>query len=146
MNIPQQEIKTGSSRRALIWLWTLGAGLVGAGAGYLVLHFENGEVNDIPGTAQEAFIFMQAALLLGVLAGVLSPQVWVGRRRTAFLAALLGALALFIVVATRVVQARNGTVLFFGCFTIPFLLVSVLGGLFGSWIGALLADIRRGEG
>jgi hypothetical protein len=111
-----------------------------------VLHFENGEVNDIPGTAQEAFIFMQAALLLGVLAGVLSPQVWAGRRRTAFLAALLGALALFIVVATRVVQAGNGNGLFFGCFTIPFLLVSVLGGIFGSWIGALLADIRRGEG
>ncbi len=146
MNIPQQEMKTGSSRRALIWLWTLTAGLVGAGAGFLVLHFENGEVNDIPNTAQEAFIFMQAALLLGVLAGVLSPQAWVGRRRTAFLAALSGALALFIVVATRVVQAGNDTALFFGCFTIPFLLVSVLGGVFGAWIGALLADIRRGEG
>src|SRR5262249_51485738 len=136
----------GGSRRVLIWLWTLAAGLVGAGAGFSVLHFENGQVNDVPGTAQEAFIFMQAALLLGVLAGVLSPQVWAGKKRTAFLAALFGALALFIVVAARVVDARNGTVLFFGCFTIPFLLVSVLGGIFGSWIGALLADIRRGEG
>jgi hypothetical protein len=146
MSIPQQEMKTSGSRRVLTWLWTLAAGLVGAGAGFLVLRFENGEVNDVPATAPQAFVFMQAALLLGVLAGGLAPQAWVGRRRTAFLAALFGALALFIVVATRVVEAGNDTVLFFGCFTLPFLLVSVLGGIFGSWLGALLADMRRGEG
>jgi FtsH-binding integral membrane protein len=145
MSIPRQEMKSGGSRRALLWLWTLGAGLVGAGVGFLVLRFENGEVNDVPGTAQEVFIFMQAALLLGVLAGALSPQAWIGKRRTAFLAALVGALALFLFVTVRVVQAGNGNGLFFGCFTIPFLVVSVLGGIFGSWLGALLADVRRGE-
>jgi hypothetical protein len=59
------------------------------------------------------------------------------------LAALLGALTLFVFVAVRVVQANNGTGLFFGCFTLPFLLVSALGGVFGGWIGALLAEMRH---
>jgi|SRR5579859_2338182 len=137
---------TSSGRKSgLLWLWTLGAGLAGTGVGLLVLLFEHAPLNDAPAQAQDIFIFMQSALLLGVAAGVLSPTAWVGQRRSAALAGLVGGVVLFVIVSARVVNAGNGSALFFGCFTLPFLLVSVLGAIFGSWIGALLADVRKGE-
>lgn len=128
----------------LLWLWVLGAGLAGAGAGLVVLVVEDAHLNDVPSTPQEIFVFMQAAIILGVLAGALSPTAWIGKRGTAALAALLAGIVLFVIVAARVVDAGNATVFFFGCLTLPFLLVSVLAGFFGSWIGALVADIGRG--
>jgi hypothetical protein len=131
-------------RNGLVWLWTLAAGLVGTGIGLLVLVFEHAPLNDTPGTPQEIFVFMQAALLLGIAAGLISPAAWVGKRGSAALAGLLGSIVLFVIVSVQVVHDGNGSALFFGCFTLPFLLVSVLGGIFGSWIGALLADVRRG--
>jgi hypothetical protein len=69
----------------------------------------------------------------------------VGKRGSAALGGLLGSLALFIIISVQILDAGNGSALFFGCFTLPFLLISVLGAIFGSWIGALLADVRRGE-
>jgi len=143
--MPRRGAAGGGFRNGLLWLWTLAAGLAGTGTGLLVLIFEHAPLNDTPAKPQEIFVFMQAALLLGILAGVLSPAAWVGKHGSAALAGLLGSLALFVIVAVRIVNAGNGTVLFFGCFTLPFLLVSVLGGVFGSWIGALLADVRKGE-
>jgi hypothetical protein len=131
--------------RGLLWLWALAGGLVGTGAGLLILILEHAALSDTPGTPQEIFVFMQAALLLGVTAGLISPAAWVGKRGTAALAALFGSVVLFILISVQVVNAGNGTALFFGCFTLPFFLVSVLGGIFGSWIGALLADVRKGE-
>lgn len=137
--------RSTSPKSGLVWLWTLGAGLVGLGVGLLVFTFEHAPLNDIPGTPQDIFVFFQAALLLGVVAGLISPTAWLGTRRAAALAGLLGSLILFILVAVQVVNAGNGTPLFFGCFTLPFLLVSVLGAVFGSWIGALVASVSRGE-
>ena len=145
MNTSEQRVATGSPRRWLLWLWTLGAGLLGAGAGLLVLLFEQAPLNDTPATPQEIFVFMQAAILLGVLAGVLSPAAWINRRGSAALAALLAGVIFFIIISARVIDAGNATAWFFGCFTLPFLLVSALSGIFGSWVGALVADIRRGE-
>lgn len=115
------------------------------GMGLLVLIFEHTPLNDTPGTPQEIFVFTQAALLLGIAAGLISPAAWVGKRGSAALGGLLGSLALFIIISIQVLNAGNGSALFFGCFTLPFLLISVLGAIFGSWIGALLADVRRGE-
>lgn len=132
-------------RRWLLWLWTLVAGLIGSGAGLLVLLFEHAPMNDTPAKPQEIFVFMQAAIILGVLAGVLSPRAWAGRRGSAALAALIGGVVFFIIISIRVIDAGNGTGWFFGCFTLPFLLVSILSGIFGSWIGTLLAEIHRGE-
>ncbi len=145
MKSSQQETARGHSRSGLIWLWTLGAGLAGTGAGLLVLIFEHAPLNDSPAQPLDIFIFMQSALLLGVAAGILSPTAWIGQRRSATLAGLVGSIILFVIVSVRIVGAGNGSALFFGCFTLPFLLVSVLGAIFGSWIGALLADVRRGE-
>jgi hypothetical protein len=116
------------------------------GVGLIVLNFEHAPLNDTPGSPQDIFIFMQAALLLGVAGGVISPAAWVGKRGSAALAGLLGSAILFIIVSVQIVNAGNGSALFFGCFTLPFLLISVLGGIFGSWIGALLADVRKGAG
>ncbi len=146
MESTEQNAASSKGRNALLWLWALGAGLAGAGAGLLVLLFEQPTLNDSPATPLEIFVFMQAALFLGVAAGLLSPAAWVGKRGSAALAGLVGSVVLFVIVAVRVVSAGNGSVLFFGCFTLPFLLVSVLGGIIGSWIGALLADVRRGDG
>ena len=140
-----RERTSGRLHSGLLWLWTLAAGAIGLGVGLLVFTFEHAPLNDTPATPQEIFIFFQAALFLGVAAGLISPAAWVAKRRTAALAGLLGSVALFILVSVQIVQAGNGTALFFGCFTLPFVLVSVLGAIFGSWIGALLADIRRGE-
>ncbi len=137
---------TSSPKIGLLWLWTVAAGLVGLGVGWLTLSFEHASLNDTPATPQDIFVFMQAALLLGIVAGLLSPAAWVGKRGSAALAGLLGSVVLFVIVSVQVVDAGNGTALFFGCFTLPFLLVSVLGGIFGSWIGGLLADVRKGEG
>ncbi len=137
---------TGTPRGGLLWLWTLGAGAVGLGVGLLVLTLEQAPLNDPPATTRDIFIFSQSALFLGVAAGLVSPAAWVARRGTAALAGLLGSLALFIIISVQVLNAGNGTGVFFGCFTVPFLVVSVLGAIFGSWIGALLADMRRGEG
>lgn len=145
MKSSRQE-STGSKREnGLLWLWALGAGLVGTGVGLVVLIFEHTPLNDTPAKPQEILVFMQSALLLGVAAGVISPTAWVGKRGSASLAALAGSVILFVIIAVQVVSAGNGSFLFFGCFTLPFLLVSVLGGIFGSWIGALLADVRKGE-
>lgn len=143
---PSSQSTASSPNSGLLWLWTLAAGLVGIGAGLLVLTFEHAPLNDTPGTPQEIFVFMQAALLLGITAGLISPAAWVGKRGSAALAGLLGSVVLFVLVSIQVVNAGNGSAIFFGCFTLPFLLVSVLGAIFGSWIGALLADVRRGEG
>jgi hypothetical protein len=142
---PSRQRTSSRPRSWLLWLWTLAAGLVGMGVGLLVLTFEHAPLNDTPGTPQEIFIFMQAALLLGIAAGLISPAAWVGKRGSAALAGLVGGMALFILVSVQIVNAGNGTAFFFGCFTLPFLLVSVLGGIFGSWIGALAADVARGE-
>lgn len=143
-----QPSRQGASRRHLpgwlLWLWVLGAGLAGAGAGLAVLVFEDAHLNDTPSAPQAIFVFMQAAIILGVLAGALSPTAWRGNRGTAALAALLAGIVLFVFVSVRVVDAGNASGFFFGCLTLPFLLVSVLAGFFGSWIGALVADIGRG--
>ncbi|HLV97907.1 MAG TPA: hypothetical protein VKT82_04450 [Ktedonobacterales bacterium] len=143
---PSRPRIANSPKSGLLWLWTVGAGLVGMGVGLIVLIFEHAPLNDTPGSPQDIFIFMQAALLLGVAAGVISPAAWVGKRGSAALAGLLGSVILFIIVSVQIVNAGNGSALFFGCFTLPFLLVSILGAIFGSWIGALLADVRKGEG
>ena len=143
---PSRQGTASSPRSGLLWLWTVGAGLVGMGVGLIVLIFEHAPLNDTPGSPQDIFIFMQAALLLGIAAGVISPAAWVGKRGSAALAGLLGSVVLFIIVSVQIVNAGNGSALFFGCFTLPFLLVSILGGIFGSWIGALLADVRKGDG
>jgi hypothetical protein len=137
--------KSGSPGGWLLWLWTLAAGGVGLGVGLLVLFLEHTPLNDTPGTPQEIFVFTQSALLLGIAAGLISPAAWVGKRGSAALGGLLGSLALFIIISVQILNAGNGSALFFGCFTLPFLLISVLGAIFGSWIGALLADVRRGE-
>lgn len=136
---------TGHLHSGLLWLWMLVSAAVGLGVGLLVFTFEHAQLNDTPGTSREIFIFFQAALFLGVAAGLISPAAWAAQRGfTAALAGLVGSVALFILVSVQVVNAGNGTPLFFGCFTLPFLAVSVLGAIFGSWIGALLADMRRG--
>lgn len=145
MQPSQQRVSGGHLPGWLLWLWVLGAGLAGAGAGLVVLVFEDAHLNDTPSTPQAIFVFMQAAIILGVLAGALSPTAWRGKRGTAALAALLAGIALYVIVSVRVVDAGNATVFFFGCLTLPFLLVSVLAGFFGSWIGALVADIGHGE-
>jgi hypothetical protein len=137
---------TSHPRGGLLWLWTLGAGAVGLGVGLIVLIFEQAPLNDPPSTSRDIFIFSQAALFLGIAAGLISPAAWVAKRGTAALAGLLGSVALFIILSVQILNAGNGTGVFFGCFTVPFLVVSVLGAIFGSWIGALLADIRKGEG
>ena len=144
MQPSQQRVSGGHLPGWLLWLWVLGAGLAGAGAGLAVLLFEDAHLNDVPSTPQALFVFMQAAIILGVLAGALSPTAWRGKRGTAALATLLAGIALYVIVSVRVVDAGNATVFFFGCLTLPFLLVSVLAGFFGSWIGALVADIGRG--
>ena len=137
---------TGKPRGGLLWLWTLGAGAVGLGVGLLVLTVEQAPLNDPPSTSRDIFIFSQAALFLGIAAGLVSPAAWVAKRGTAALAGLLGSAALFVILSVQILNAGNGTGVFFGCFTVPFLVVSVLGAVFGSWIGALLADIRKGDG
>ena len=142
---PSRQRTSSSLKSGLVWLWTLAAGLVGLGVGLLVFTFEHAPLNDTPGNTQEIFVFFQAALLLGVVSGLISPTAWVGKPRSAALAGLLGGVALFILVAVQVVNAGNGSALFFGCFTLPFLLVSVLSAIFGSWIGALVASVSRGE-
>ncbi len=68
MESTEQKAASGKGRSALLWLWALGAGLVGAGAGLLVLLFEQPTLNDSPATPQEIFVFMQAALFLGIAA------------------------------------------------------------------------------
>jgi len=131
--------------RWLLWLWVIGAAVAGAGGGLVVLIVEDAYLNDVPSGAQATFIFMQAAIILGVVAGALSPTAWVGKRGLAALAALLAGATLYIIISVRAIEAGNANGFFFGCLTLPFLLVCVLAGIFGSWIGALLADIRRGD-
>ncbi len=143
---PSRQGAASRRRNGLLWLWAMGAGLVGMGVGLIVLIFEHAPLGNTPGSPQAIFIFMQAALLLGVAAGVTSPAAWVEKRGSAALAGLFGSIVLFIIVSVQVVNAGKGSALFFGCFTLPFLIVSVLGSIFGSWIGALLADVRKGEG
>ena len=77
---PSRQGKSSSPRGWLLWLWTLAAGAVGMGLGLLVLIFEHTPLNDTPGTPQEIFVFTQAALLLGIAAGLISPTAWVGKR------------------------------------------------------------------
>ncbi len=145
MRSSQQGAASHQVRRWLLWLWVLGAALAGAGAGWLILFLEDAYLNDVPSGAQGTFIFMQAAIILGVLAGALSPTAWVGKRGSAVLASLLAGVTLYVIISVRAIDAGNANGLFFGCLTLPFLLVCVLAGIFGSWIGALLADIRRGD-
>jgi hypothetical protein len=145
MRSSQQRAASHPIRRWLLGCWVLGAALVGAGAGLLVFYLEDANLNDLPSGARGTFIFMQAAILLGVLAGALSPTAWMGKRGSSVLAALLAGVTFYIIISVRAIDAGNANGLFFGCLTLPFLLVCVLAGIFGSWIGALLADMRRGD-